>query len=332
MPLDPDNFLFRNLHPQIKIGTASDRYAGWIGQIYSEGKYKINYRSKSLRSKSFKEEVLPVESVKEFFEHFSVLEIDFTFYRSLLDKDLKPTPNFQILNNYKRYLGKNDRLILKVPQSVCAQRIRKGGKFVENPDYLNAKIFSRQFYEPANKILGDLAVGFVFEQEYRPKKDRQPPKEYAESLDGFFSNIPKDKRYHLETRTESYHMRAYFDVLTKHGIGHVLSHWTWLPSLRKQFLKSGKHFYNSGRQCVIRLMTPLRMRYDESYAQSFPFNKVVNGMMNPEMITDTVEIIRNAVKDGVQVNVIINNRAGGNAPLIARELVNLYLKGGSLTA
>ena len=52
--------------------------------------------------------------------------------------------------------------------------------------------------------------------------------------------------------------------------------------------------------------------------------------MNPEMITDTIEIIRNGVKDGVQVNVIINNRAGGNAPLIARELVNLYLKGGPI--
>jgi hypothetical protein len=235
------------------------------------------------------------------------------------------------LNNYKRYLGKNDRLILKVPQSVFAQRIRKGGKFVENPDYLNAELFTRQFYEPANNILGDLAVGFIFEQEYRPKKDRQPPKEYAESLDEFFSHIPKDNRYHIETRTESYHINAYFDVLTKHGIGHVLSHWTWLPSLRKQFLRSGKQFYNSGRQCLIRLMTPLRMNYNESYTQAFPFNRMVDGMMSPEMIPDTVEIIREALKDGVQVIVIINNRASGNAPLIARELANHYLKGGLLT-
>jgi len=332
MIFDPDRFLFRDLHPQIKIGTASDRYAGWIGQVYSEGKYKITSRSKSLGGKSFKEEVLPVESVKEYFEHFSVLEIDFTFYRPLLDKDLKPTPNYQVLNTYRRYLGKNDRLILKVPQAVCARRIRKGGKFVENSDYLNAEMFIRQFYEPAKKILGDQASGFIFEQEYRSKKDRQPPKEYVESLDEFFSNIPKGKQYHIETRTEFYHTSAYYDILTRHGIGHVLSHWTWLPSLRKQFLKSGKQFYNSDRQCVIRLMTPLRMRYDESYSQAFPFNKMVEGMMNSEMIADTVEIIRNAVKAGVQVNVIINNRAGGNAPSIARELANRYLKGGSLTS
>ena len=29
-------FRFRHLHPNILIGTASDRYAGWIGQIYSK--------------------------------------------------------------------------------------------------------------------------------------------------------------------------------------------------------------------------------------------------------------------------------------------------------
>ena len=36
---NPQTFNFRNVHPQIFIGTASDRYAGWIGQIYSKGRY-----------------------------------------------------------------------------------------------------------------------------------------------------------------------------------------------------------------------------------------------------------------------------------------------------
>jgi hypothetical protein len=30
-----ETFHFRNLHPKILLGTASDRYAGWIGQIYT---------------------------------------------------------------------------------------------------------------------------------------------------------------------------------------------------------------------------------------------------------------------------------------------------------
>lgn len=32
---NPEKYLFRDLHPNILIGTASDRYAGWIGQICS---------------------------------------------------------------------------------------------------------------------------------------------------------------------------------------------------------------------------------------------------------------------------------------------------------
>ncbi|MGD0919504.1 MAG: hypothetical protein ABSB22_23945 [Thermodesulfobacteriota bacterium] len=94
--LNLQKFKFRGIHPQILIGRASDRYAGWIGQIYSEGRYiqGITHRTHKVGERSFVEEVLPVESVEEYFEHFPILEIDYTFYRPLLDKGGKPTPNY----------------------------------------------------------------------------------------------------------------------------------------------------------------------------------------------------------------------------------------------
>ena len=78
IPSQIANFNFRDLHPNILLGTASDRYAGWIGQIYSEGRYddRITRRTKKVRGKSFVEEVLPVASVTEYFEHFPTLVID----------------------------------------------------------------------------------------------------------------------------------------------------------------------------------------------------------------------------------------------------------------
>jgi len=42
--------------------------------------------------------------------------------------------------------------------------------------------------------------------------------------------------------------------------------------------------------------------------------------LDPEMIEDTAKIVNEATKDKVQVNLIINNRAGGNAPLIADKI------------
>jgi hypothetical protein len=60
------------------------------------------------------------------------------------------------------------------------------------------------------------------------------------------------------------------------------------------------------------------MRYEDSYVRAYPFDRLVEGMLQPEMILETVDIIKGAIEEGVLVNLIINNRAGGNAPMIAQ--------------
>jgi len=323
-----EKFQFRDLDQNVSIGTASDRYAGWIGQIYSDNRYKgkTTKRSKKLGNNTFIEEVLPVESVTEYFQHFSVLELDFTFYRLLLDKNERPTQSYRVLETYRKYLCDGDHVILKVPQVVFARRLRRGGKFSENPDYLNPDIFKRQFYEPSLHLFGNLITGFIFEQEYQAKQNRPSTKEFTESLDGFLKRIPKDDRYHIEVRTDSFLLRPYFTILQRHGVGQVLSHWTWLPSLLKQFKKSGLKFMNSGRQCIIRLMTPIGKRYDDAYAMTHPFNSMIDGMMSSRMIDETVELMLEAIDKGIHINVLINNRAGGNAPIIAQIIAERFLE------
>jgi len=168
-------------------------------------------------------------------------------------------------------------------------------------------MFTTQFYDPANAILGNNLDGFIFEQEYLRKADRIPPKKYVEDLDKFICSLPKDNRYHIETRTEYYHMKPYFEMLLSHGVGYVLTHWTLLPPLRKQFIKADKQFYNSSKQYIIRLLTPLRLKYQDSYSHVFPFDKSVPEMINLEMIPETVEIIGAGIKKSVKVNVMVNN-------------------------
>jgi len=308
------------------MGTASDRYAGWVGQIYSEERYtgRIGQRTKVVGDQKFVEKVLPVESVAEYFEHFPVLEIDFTFYRPLLDKNDEPTQNFQVLKSYQRHLKEGDFLLLKVPQAITAPKLGRGGTYRGNPAYLDPDVFTRQFYEPAIELLGPAVSAFIFEQEYLRKQDRPPVTEMAAALDSFFQEIPRDTNYHLELRTDLYLREPVFEVLEKHGVGQVLSHWTWLQPLRKQLAKAGGRFFNAGKQSVIRLLTPLGMRYEESYVQAFPFDKLVEGMLRPEMILDTVDLMWDAVNQGILVNVIINNRVGGNAPLIAEKIARKF--------
>ena len=224
----------------------------------------------------------------------------------------------------RRYLKEGELVFLKVPRIITAQRIQKGAQYLENEAYLNPKIFTDQFYEPAVKLLGPNLNGFIFEQEYQRKEDRAPVNEMARDLDKFLRSIPKDNRYHLELRTELYLRDQVFGTLEKYGVGQILSHWTWLPPLRKQLAKASGRFFNADNQCVIRLLTPLGVRYEDSYAKAYLFDRLVEGMLQPEMILETIEIIKRAIDQGMTVYVFVNNRAGGNAPLLARKIAEKF--------
>ena len=159
--LDLKCFRFRGLHPHIFIGTASDRYAGWIGQIYSAEKYRgrITHRSHTVGGKVFREEVMPVDSVREYFEHFSFWNLTIPSTDLCWPPDGEPTSNYYVLGNYTRYLKKEDRVFLKVPQEVCAVKIRQETKTVVNPHYLNSQIFLDRFYRPVKQIAGIISGG-----------------------------------------------------------------------------------------------------------------------------------------------------------------------------
>ena len=324
-----EQFRFRDLAPNTSLGTASDRYAGWIGQIYSKERYegRIARRTKNVKGKSFVEKTLPVESVEEYFEHFDVLELDYTFYSPLLDKKGEPTKIFHVLKRYREHMKEGDRVIVKVPQLISAQKFWRGGHYVENEAYLNPEIFKAQFYEPVTKMLGPALQGMIFEQEYQRKKDRAPLKEVAADLKRFFGSIHEDTRCHIELRTEAYLSAPIFQVLEEHGVGQVLSHWTWLPPLRKQLLKAGNRVFNSGGQRIIRLMTPIGMRYEDAYAKAHPFNKLVDGMLQPQMVREAAGFMREDAGRITRTSIIINNRAGGNAPIIAQQVAEEFFRG-----
>jgi len=329
--LDLESFRFRGLHPRMHLGTASDRYAGWLGQIYSAERFahRVTRRPKTLGKRKFTEEVLPVECVEEYFEHFPVLELDYTFYGPLLDPGGVATANLHALAAYREHLPEGARLLLKAPQAVSAQKLRRSRGFEPNPEYLDPGLFADRFLGPARDLLGPALAGVLFEQEYQRKADRVEPARLAEEWDRFFSAVPADSRYHLELRTEAYLAPPVFEVLERHGVGQVLSHWTWLPPLHRQFELGERRFRNRGGDCVVRLMTPRNVRYEDAYAAAHPFDRLVPGMLDPAMVAGAADLMHEAAGRGERINVIVNNRAGGNSPLIARALARAFLERGA---
>lgn len=130
----------------------------------------------------------------------------------------------------------------------------------------------------------------------------------------------------VKLRTEALLGGAVLEVFARHGLGQVLSHWTWLPSLERQFARGGRRFLSRDGHLVLRIMTPRGMRYEEVYAKAHPFDALVEGMMSAPMVEESADIAARALEQGVRVSVIVNNRAGGNAPLIARHVAECFLR------
>ena len=93
-----------------------------------------------------------------------------------------------------------------------------------------------------------------------------------------------------------------------------------MSPLGSSLRRLGRILLIRGGQAIIPLITRLRMSHEESYAKAFPFDRMVDGMLDPEMIEDAAWIMNEAAKDNVQANIIINSSAGGYAPRIAQKI------------
>jgi len=320
----------RDLHPHARFGTASDRYAGWLGQIYPESKYadRVSSRKRTLNGHSFKERRVPIESVQEYFQHFDVLELDFTFYRRLKEKG-EPSSTFFVLSKYLEHAPDDAAFLLKAPQQFFARSIRRGGDFVDNPNFLNAEAYVDTFHAPAVDLLGDQLDGILFQQEYQRVADSPTADANVDQLDDFFTSVPDDVQIHIELRSEHLLSSRYFDWLDTRGLGYVFSHWTWLPAIREQWAMCGERFTASNGQAVTRLLTPRDTRYAEAYAAAHPFDEPVSEISETDqardMILDATALTFQAEARSALVNIVANNRAWGNAPDLARTIAHRIL-------
>lgn len=326
-----DNYDFRQVHPNVRFGTASDRYAGWLGQIYPEDDYadRLSSRNRTLGGETFEEKRVPIESVASYFQHFDVLELDFPFYSPLLDGDDEPTSTYFVLSNYLDHAPNDASFLLKAPQKFFARSLRKRGEFVDNPDFLDLNAYLSTFHEPAVDLMGDQLEGLIFQQEYQRVGDSPSPEANVEELDTFFSALPDTVQPHLELRSEHLLSPEYFDWLDERGLGHVFSHWTWLPAIREQWARCDERFTAANNQVVSRLLTPRDVKYADAYATAYPFDRPVPALSDTEqahdMVLDATALAYRAEATDATLNLIANNRAWGNAPDLARTIAHRIL-------
>jgi hypothetical protein len=67
------------------------------------------------------------------------------------------------------------------------------------------------------------------------------------------------------------------------------------------------------------------MKYEDSYAKAFSFDKLIDRMLDPRIIETTIQLIKQELRRERRIAIITNNRAGGNGPLIAQSIATRLL-------
>ena len=324
-------YRFHSIHPALRVGTASDRYAGWIGQIYPEEAYgpQIDRRSKTVGGERFSVRKVPIDSVQHYFVHFGVLEIDFTFYRPLLEADGERSNTYRTLAAYAEHAPPDAAFLVKAPQMYTARTLHRGGSYITNETYLDADGYQQRFEAPLVDILGDRLAGVILQQEYQRVSDSPPPHANVEAWDAFIDPLASTVQLHLELRSEHLLTPVYFNWLDERGLGHVFSQWTWLPPIRTQWRRCGERFTAADGEVVARLLTPRDMKYAEAYKHAHPFDHAVPELSETkqahDMVLDATALTYQAANHDARLNLICNNRAWGNAPDLARTIAHRIL-------
>ncbi len=301
-PAAPDfAALAARIPASIRFGTSTWNYPGWKGLVYH-----LDYPERSPSARMLEEYAR--------FPLFRTVGIDSSFYGP-------PTP--ATLSRYAAHLPPRFPCVSKVWDRITVHTFVKAryptraGE--ENPEFLDAGVFLREVYEPYALHFAEHTGPFVFEFQAIARMSAQ---EFADRLDGFLAQLPREGRYGVEVRNPEFLSPPYLAVLREHNVAHVFNAWTRMPSIGEQVATPG--VFTAPFVVARALLRPGRP-YAEAVEAFAPYDRIREP--NPQLRGDLVELIRRALALRIPAYVLVNNRAEGNAPLTIAAVAGLLAAG-----
>ncbi len=288
----------------IKFGTSTWTYDGWTGEVY-----RRDYRGAQ-----------PANRLEEYARYplFRTVGIDSAFY---------DPPSEEVLAAYARSLPAEFPCVSKVWDRITARRLNQDGRWgnlagQRNPDFLNADLFKEAVLGPYARAFRDHAACFVFEFQSMRGKDLPAPGAWAEELDGFLGQLPRDFRYAVELRNPELLDPLHGAVLGRHGVAHVFNSWTEMPPIGAQL--ELPWVFPANFTVARALLRPGRA-YADAVKLFEPYDRIREPL--PELREDLVRLIVEATSRHLEALVLVNNRAEGNAPGTIRALATALAAG-----
>ena len=296
--------LARRLPPTVRFGTSTWTYDGWFGDVYHR-----HYRGPQ-----------PAKRLEEYARYllFRTVGIDSAFY---------DPPSEEELQSYARALPRGFPCVSKVWDRVTAKRLgqeapQPGLAGMRNPEFLSAALFKESVLGPYARVFRDHAGCFVFEFQAMRGKDLPDPLQWADQLDDFLGDLPRDFRYAVELRNPELLTPVHGEVLKRHGVAHVFNSWTEMPPIGEQ-LDLGWTF--PAEFTVARALLKPGRRYTDAVKQFQPYDRVQEPL--PDLRQDLVRLVSEAHRRRVEAFILANNRAEGNAPGTIRAVARKWLEG-----
>ena len=286
------------------FGTSSWTYPGWTGLVYDQEYPKTGATARMLEEYAR-------------YPLFRTVGIESTFYAPATARTLE---------SYARALPPGFRCVSKVWDRITVHTLPKaryktqGGE--ANPDFLNAELFKAEVLAPFLEHFADHLGPFVFEFQTIARAAKLTGQAFADLLDRFFSQLPREAPYAVELRNQEFLVPPYFAVLREHNVAHVFNSWTRMPPIGEQLDIPGAL---SAPFTVARVLLRPGRTYSEAVDAFAPYDRIHD--RNPELRADVARLIRMAAELRIPAYVLVNNRAEGSAPHTIAAIARLLTSG-----
>ncbi len=287
----------------IYIGASSWKYEGWLGQVYTRGRYVSHGR--------FSKRLFETECLREYAETFPTVCGDFAFYQF-------PTEDFW--RKLFRQAPESFRFAFKVPEQITCKvfpaHARYGAQAGKpNEAFLNDRLLEEMFLRPLLPHRAKTAL-LIFEFGAFGRQSFGGLSEFLDKLDPFLTSLPPEFRYAIEIRNPEFLARDYFTCLRTHRVAHVYNAWSRMPELRHQLAIPDSATADFQ---VCRALLRRGRRYEDAVAMFSPYTEIKDP--NPEARESMRALMGRARANKQFLFLFVNNRLEGNAPLTILSLV-----------
>ncbi len=288
---------------RIYIGGSSWKYEGWLGQIYSRGRYLSRGR--------FSRKAFESECLREYAETFPIVCGDFAFYQF-------PTEEY-----WRKLFAQTPsefRFAFKVPEQITCKVFPAHARYgphagKENEEFLNARLFQEMFLRPLLPHRERTAV-LIFEFGTFNSRSFEDLPAFLDRLDPFLASLPPEFRYAVEIRTAEFLAPDYFSCLRNHGVAHVYNAWSRMPELGRQMAIPNSV---TADFIVSRALLRFGRSYEQAVSTFQPYTEVRDP--NPEVRASMRQLIGRAKEKKETLMLFVNNRLEGNSPATILSIV-----------